>query len=556
VNLWMKRAIGAAAVGGGLLALGAGAAGAQEVSADASARLGRPTAAQVRVCADGRVLSRLLGSCSGQSGTSATVRAGDGIRGEVRASRLASADASVGTRPAASAQASAATRSEAATADADAAAGTSPQAGADADASLSRPRAARLLRLRPLVSPAGVGLLGTSPFTLVGDPTSGALLQLGDLTLGDLAGEAPTGIGVLDSGPIASGNQVDVDAGDVSPSAPVTVCGNSAGVLGDASASCGASRPSAGSAAPAGNAAAGSGSASQGNPSSDSLLDGLASGNQVDAGIGDISPSVPVMVCGNSAGVLGDASAGCGAGQQASSSGTSSGTAQSSAGVSAGTGSTDGSLLDGAAGSNQVDAGVGSVSPSVPVTVCGNAVGEASASCGAGQQASSGGTTAPSGGAGGSSSSDSSGSQAGASVESVSASVPVTVCGNGVGLLGDASVSCAADTSTGGIIAPPPGTTTPGSTDTDGTQGSPGSTGTSGIPGTTGLTSGASGEAGDPANAFAPLRSALAGADTLAFTGAAADLLAAVAAGLLVAGVLIVRAARPATAATEGGEDR
>jgi hypothetical protein len=483
VNLWMKRAIGAAALGGGLLALGAGAASAQEVSADASARLGRPTSAQVRVCADGRVLSRLLGRCSGQSGTSATVRAGDGIRAGVRASRLASADASVGTRPGASAQASAATRSRAATADADAAAGTSPQARADADASLSRPRAARLLRLRRLVSPAGVGLLGTSPFTLVGDPASGDLLQLGDLTLDDLAGEAPAGIGVLDSGPIASGNQVD-------------------------------------------------------------------------AGIGDISPSVPVMVCGNSAGVLGDASAGCGAGQQASSSGTSSGTAQSSAGVSAGTGSTDGSLLDGAAGNNQVDAGVGSVSPSVPVTVCGNAVGEASASCGASQQASGGGTTAPSGGDSGSSSSDSSGNQAEASVESVSAPVPVTVCGNGVGLLGDASVSCAADTSTGGIIAPPPGTTTPGSTDTDGTQGSPGSTGTSGIPGTTGLTPGTSGAAGDPANAFAPLRSALAGADTLAFTGVAADLLAAVATGLLAAGALIVRAARPATAATEGGEDR
>jgi hypothetical protein len=552
VNLWMKRAIGAAALGGGLLALGAGGAGAQEVAADASARLGRPTSAQVRVCADGRVLPRLLGSCSGQSGTSATVRAG------VRASRLASADASVGTRPGASAQASAATRSREATADADAAAGTTARAGADADASLSRPRAARLLRLRPLISSAGVGLLGTSPFTLVGDPASGDLLQLGDLTLGDLAGEAPAGIGVLDSGPIASGNQVDVDAGDVSPSVPVTVCGNSAGVLGDTSAGCAAGRPSAGSSAPAGSAAAGSGSASQDNPSSDSPLDGLASGNQVDAGIGDISPSVPVTVCGNGAGVLGVASAGCGAGQQASPGGTSSGTAQSSAGVSAGTGSgTDRSLLDRAAGSNQVDAGIGSVSPSVPLTVCGNAVGEASASCGASQQASGGGTTAPSGGDGGSSSSDSSGNQAEAGVESVSASVPVTaVCGNGVGLLGDASVSCAADTSTGGIIAPPPGTTTPGSTDTDGTQGSPGSTGTSGIPGTTGPTPGTSGAAGDPANAFALLRSALAGADTLAFTGAAADLLATFAAGLLVAGALMVRAARPATAATEGGEDR
>jgi len=486
VNLWMKRAIGAAALGGSLLALGAGAASAQEVAADASARLGRPTSAEVRVCADGRVLSRLLGSCSSQSATSATVRAGDGIRARVRVPRTASADASVGTRrsrPAASAsgQASAATQPRAATADADASADTSPRARADAAASLSRPRAGRLLDLRPLASLAGVGLLGSSPFTLVGDPASASLLPVGELTLDDPAAEAPAGIGVLDSGPIASGNQVDANIGDVSPSVPVMVCGNGVGVLGDASASCGANQAStAGTPAPAGS----SSNAPPETPSSDPLLDNLASGNQVDAGIGDVSPSVPVMVCGNGVGVLGDASA----------------------------------------------------------------------SCGAGQQTSSDGTAQPSDSGGGSSSSDPSGNQGQVSVESVSPSVPVTVCGNGVGLLGDATVSCGADTSSGGIIAPPPGTT-PGSTDTDGTTGGPGSTGTSGIPGTTtGLTPGTSGGPGDPATTFAPLRPSVSG--VLPFTGAASDLLALVAGGLLVAGVLIVRAARPATAATEGGEDR
>ena len=415
MNLWMKRAIGAAALGGSLLALGAGAASAQEVAADASARLGRPTSAEVRVCADGRVLSRLLGSCSGRPATSATVRAGDGIRARVQVPRTASADASVGTRrgrPAsASGQASAATRPRAATADADASADTSPRARADAAASLSRPRAGRLLDLRPLASLAGVGLLGSSPFTLVGDPASDSLLPIGELTLDDPAAEAPAGIGVLDSGPIASGNQAD-------------------------------------------------------------------------ANLGDVSPSVPVMVCGNGVGVLGDASA----------------------------------------------------------------------SCAASQQTSSDGTTQPSDSGGGSSSSDPSGNQGQVSVESVSPSVPVTVCGNEVGLLGDATVSCGADTSTGGIIAPPPGTT-PGSTDTDGTTGGPGSTGTSGIPGTTtGLTPGTSGGPGDPATTFAPLRPSVSG--VLPFTGAASDLLALVAGGLLVAGALIVRAARPATAATEGGEDR
>ena len=103
----------------------------------------------------------------------------------------------------------------------------------------------------------------------------------------------------------------------------------------------------------------------------------------------------------------------------------------------------------------------------------------------------------------------------------------------------------------------PAGTTTPdGSTDTDGTTGTPRSTGTSGIPGTTGLTPGTSGGAGDPATTFAPLRPSVADSSGLPFTGAAGDLLALVAAGLLAVGALIVRAARPAPAATEGGEDR
>jgi hypothetical protein len=433
VNLWMKRAIGAAALGGGLLALGAGAASAQEVSADASARLGRPTSAEVRVCADGRVLSRLVGSCRGQA-TSATTEADrdrDGIRARFRVPRLASADVSLGarrSRPRATAvaQASVAPRSGSATADTSADSSPRADADADAEASLSRPRAARLLDLRALVSVAGVGLLGSSPFTLAGDPATGTLLPIGGLTLDDLSGEAPAGIGVLESGPIASGNQVAVDVGDVSPSVPVTVCGNSAGVLGDASASCGANQQP----APAGGAVGSSGS---------------------------------------------------------------SGTGSTGASVDTGTATSD-SLLDDLAAGNQVDAGIGSVSPSVPVTVCGNAV----------------------------------------------------------GALGDASANCGADTSSGGIIAPPPGTTPSGSTDTDGITGSPGTTGTSGIPGTSGLLPGA----GDPITTSAPLRPVVSASGALPFTGAASDLLALVAGGLLAAGALVVRATRPATAATEGGDDR
>jgi hypothetical protein len=267
VNLWMKRAIGVAALGGGLLALGAGAASAQEISADATARLGRPTSAEVRVCADGRVLSRLLG-CTDRAG--GTAQAGSGtIRARARVPRVADADVSIGTRrgrpgTTASGQASAARRARAA-----AAADTSPSA--DATASLSRPRAGRLLEAGSLASLAGVGLLGSSPFTVVGDPATGRLLPVGEPTLDGLAGETPAGIGVLESGPIASGNQVDADAGDISPSVPVTVCGNGAGVLGDASASCG----TAGGTAPGSDAGVGL----------DTVLD-IGTGGTTDPGAG------------------------------------------------------------------------------------------------------------------------------------------------------------------------------------------------------------------------------------------------------------------------------
>jgi hypothetical protein len=134
----------------------------------------------------------------------------------------------------------------------------------------------------------------------------------------------------------------------------------------------------------------------------------------------------------------------------------------------------------------------------------------------------------------------------------------VTICGNGAGALGDASASCGSDTSTGGIIAPPPATTPGGiDTGTSGTPGTPGSSGTFGLtPGTSGLTSGGSGGAGSAVTSFAPLRSiTAAGADALPFTGAGSDLLAVLGATLAIAGLLTVRATRPDTA-TKGGGDR
>jgi hypothetical protein len=83
----------------------------------------------------------------------------------------------------------------------------------------------------------------------------------------------------------------------------------------------------------------------------------------------------------------------------------------------------------------------------------------------------------------------------------------VTVCGDGVGLPGDASAS------------------------------------------TSGLTAGSSGVAGDAVTSVAPLRSSASdGSDALRFTGAASDLLAVLGVGLVAAGFLVVRATRPDTA--------
>jgi hypothetical protein len=101
VNSWTKRAIGVAALAGGLLALGAGTASADEASTKASVRVGSAPTVEARLCGGGAALSGLLGRCGGQAGSDSdgtTVQAGV-ANARVRVPGLGSARGSLETRP-------------------------------------------------------------------------------------------------------------------------------------------------------------------------------------------------------------------------------------------------------------------------------------------------------------------------------------------------------------------------------------------------------------------------------------------------------------------------
>jgi hypothetical protein len=146
---------------------------------------------------------------------------------------------------------------------------------------------------------------------------------------------------------ILGGNQVNVPV-----SVPVSVCGNSAAVLGTALAGC------KGGAGVLGGS--GSGGASWTTSGNHSIL----GGNQV-----NVPVSVPVSVCGISAAILGTALSGCEGGASVAGGGSGSGTWTTSGNHSIG-------------GGNQV-----SVPVSVPVSVCGISgavLGNAASGCGGG----------------------------------------------------------------------------------------------------------------------------------------------------------------------------
>jgi hypothetical protein len=193
------------------------------------------------------------------------------------------------------------------------------------------------------------------------------------------------------SGGVLSGNQVDVPI-----SAPVDVSGNGAALLGTTHAT----------------SRGGAKVHKRGEGGRTSGAHGIASGNQVNAPI-----SLPVNACGNGAAVLGEADAGCRGGAKVNDGGTGGGrTTDGTGGVLAG---------------NQVHAPI-----SIPVNVCGNAVavaGEAVGGC-------EGGATVKNGGDTGSGQETSGVFGVGAGNQAdIPISVPVDVCGNAVG---NAAAAC------------------------------------------------------------------------------------------------------------------
>ncbi|GAA4077892.1 chaplin family protein [Actinomadura miaoliensis] len=204
-----------------------------------------------------------------------------------------------------------------------------------------------------------------------------------------------TGSGQATSGrsSVGGGNQVNAPI-----SAPVNVCGNAVAIVGTAQASC-----------KGGSTAAGGNSGSRQNTSGRSSVGG---GNQVNAPV-----SAPVNVCGNAVAVLGVAQASCEGGAKAANGGG--GAGQNTSGV------------GGVGAGNQVNAPI-----SVPVDVCGNAVGNALAGCKGGASVRDGGS-----GYGGQGTSGAaavlSGNQANAPV-----AAPVSICGNATAIVGHTGAFC------------------------------------------------------------------------------------------------------------------
>ncbi|MFE3452460.1 chaplin family protein [Nonomuraea sp. NPDC059194] len=209
---------------------------------------------------------------------------------------------------------------------------------------------------------------------------------------------------------ILGGNQITAPI-----SAPINACGNAVAIFGDATAGCkgGASVKNVGKGA-GGNTTSGRSS--------------VLGGNQVIAPI-----SGPINVCGNAIAVFGQAFAGCKGGSSVTN-----GPGKPGHGYhrTPGRPGSSGNDTDGrfSAGSgNQVVAPI-----SLPITACGNAVGNASAGCRGGSSVE---NTAAGSGAGGNTTSGRSGVLSGNQVIAP-ITAPVNVCGNAVAAFGRAFAGC------------------------------------------------------------------------------------------------------------------
>ncbi|MFI6814219.1 chaplin family protein [Nonomuraea sp. NPDC050328] len=211
---------------------------------------------------------------------------------------------------------------------------------------------------------------------------------------------------------VLGGNQVTAPI-----SAPINACGNALAIFGDATAGC-----------KGGSSVKNIGTGAGGNTTSG--RSSVLGGNQVIAPI-----SGPVNICGNAVAVFGDAFAGCKGGSSVTNSGGGGKPAHDyhAGGWPHGSKGNDTDGRFGAGSGNQVIAPI-----SLPITACGNAVGNAPAGCKGGSSVEN--TTAGSG-AGGNTTSGRSGVLAGNQVVAP-ITAPVNVCGNAVAVFGQAFAGC------------------------------------------------------------------------------------------------------------------
>ncbi|GAA0917764.1 chaplin family protein [Nonomuraea longicatena] len=209
---------------------------------------------------------------------------------------------------------------------------------------------------------------------------------------------------------VLGGNQVTAPI-----TAPINACGNALAIFGNATAGCkgGASVKNTGKGA-GGNTTSGRSS--------------VLGGNQAVAPI-----SAPINICGNAVAVLGNAFAGCKGGSSVENGGHKPRPNYHSAPRHRGSTGNDTDGRFGVGSGNQMIAPV-----SLPITACGNAVGNAPAGCKGGATVE---NTAAGSGAGGNRTSGQSGVLAGnQAIAPITA--PIDVCGNAIAVLGNAFAGC------------------------------------------------------------------------------------------------------------------